>query len=128
MVVNFLTLLTVLTEAGLMEDVLLYGIRRGEMGLNKAVLAHAIHISVSPEAAASLIIEWEHARVAVRDRNQKCAKILSEARAQVDTLMKQELCGHQITETHGDPSGGTDRDYQCLICGESVSYEYGRFT
>jgi hypothetical protein len=98
------------------------------MGLALEVLTHAIKSTPRPEEAAELIRKWETIRERVAARNAKAESIVREAEKKAKTLLAEPLCAHEVTKTHGDPSGNGDNSEECLICGEWASERSGRFT
>jgi hypothetical protein len=98
------------------------------MGLPSEVLAHAIRSTPYPEKAAELIQKYESIRDRVAARNAKAEAIVREAEKKAKTLLAEPLCAHEVTKTHGDPSGNGDNSEECLICGEWASERSGRFT
>jgi predicted nicotinamide N-methyase len=61
-------------------------------------------------------------------RDKKVEAIKKNAASKVAELMAEEICKHEITKYHGDPSGGSDSSEQCLICGDWIYEKSARFT
>jgi hypothetical protein len=98
------------------------------MGLPKEVIAHAIRSSPSPDKAAELIEKYESRREKVAARRRRAQSIRDRAEKEIEAIMQMDICQHEIRKTHGDPSGGSDRSEECLICGEFLSEKQVRFT
>jgi len=50
------------------------------------------------------------------NRDFKIAEIKKKAEEEIKSLMAEEICLHEFTKTHGDPSGGSDSMIECLVC------------
>lgn len=50
------------------------------------------------------------------NRDLKIENIRKKAEEEIRSLMAEEICLHEFTKTHGDPSGGSDSTTQCLVC------------
>lgn len=80
------------------------------------------------EKAAELIQKYESIRDRVAERKAKAEAIVKEAEKKAKALLSDPICGHEVTKTHGDPSGNGDNHEECLICGEWASEKSARFT
>lgn len=98
------------------------------MTLPVEVITHAIRSTPYPERAAELIQKYESLRGRVEARKQKADAILSNAKKQVEALLKEQLCLHEVRKRHSDPSGNNDTPEECLICGELLHEKPVRFT
>tara|TARA_R110000868_G_scaffold300198_1_gene560605 strand:- start:439 stop:735 length:297 start_codon:yes stop_codon:yes gene_type:complete len=98
------------------------------MGLPTEVLAFAIRSTPYPETAANLIQKFESIRNRAAERKLKAEQIRTDAEKKIKALLAEPLCAHEVTKTHGDPSGNGDNDEECLICGEWSRTKSGRFT
>lgn len=57
----------------------------------------------------------------IKDAKQQLAKLAKEYEeklAKISETIKenQKRCGHQLVETHSDPTGGSDKSVVCQIC------------
>lgn len=99
------------------------------MSLPREVLKYIMEsTSGCSEKSIDLIMEYESIRQRVADRNRRVATIKREAEERITDLMNQKICKHQVTKTHGDPSGNGDTTIECLICGEFIRERSVRFT
>ena len=88
------------------------------MDLPAEVVLRVLHRGLTPEATAKLLQDYSDIRAKVLDRDRKVAKIRKTAAEEIKKLEAEILCGHEVTKRHRDPSGGSDSDEECLICGE----------
>jgi hypothetical protein len=98
------------------------------MGLPRELVLRVIQMADSPEDAANLLQEYECRRERVSHRDKKVEGIKKNAALKVAELMAEEICHHEITKCHSDPSGGSDRSEECLICGDWICDKLVRFT
>ena len=88
------------------------------MDLPAEVVLRVLHKGLTPEATAKLLQEYSDIRAKTLDRDRKVARIRKTAAEEIKKLEAEILCGHELTKRHCDPSGGSDSDEECLICGE----------
>lgn len=98
------------------------------MSLPVEIITYAIRSTESPEKAAELIHKYEDIRNRVEARKKEVTETMSNAKKKAESLMKEQLCQHEVIKRLRDPSGGSDREEQCLICGEYLYQKEPRFT
>ena len=92
------------------------------MGLSTELLVEAIdRCHGNGQSSADLIQKWELQRQAVKDRDQRIREMHKKHEEALLSLMSSVLCSHDLLKRVADPSGGSDRTYECAICGEYVS-------
>jgi hypothetical protein len=93
------------------------------MTLSRELLVKVIgSVRGDPEKSAALIKDLESIRVKMENRKRKIEEIKKDADSKIKKLMGEIICTHEFTKVSYDPSGGSDIEETCLVCGES-----GRF-
>lgn len=82
------------------------------------VIDYVVRQGLSPEETMAKLCKYAGWCSRVNAREQKIRQIEAEADRKVRELRSEMLCCHDITETQGDPSGGSDSSCVCVICGE----------
>lgn len=93
------------------------------MDLPTEVVLRVLRRELTYEETAKLLQEYSDIRAKVLDRDRKIAKIQKIAEEQIGQIRKlrsEVFCNHDVTKSHGDPSGGSDSHEECLICGDIV--------
>ena len=99
------------------------------MTLSKELLTKIIKkVNGDPDSAADLIKSAESIQERIEDRRKKMARIQREADTEINQLMGEKICSHEFIRTYTDPSGGSDRTCQCMICYEYIYETKVRFT
>jgi len=98
------------------------------MDLPAEVVLRVLHRGLAPEDTVKLLQDYSDIRAKVLDRDRKIAKIRKTAQEQVKKLEDEVFCNHDVTKSHGDPSGGSDSHKECLICGDNIYEKCVRFT
>jgi hypothetical protein len=88
------------------------------MGLPKEVIEYAIRSTADVSAAALLIDTFDSRRDKVQARRRRAQAMRERVELEILAMMQIEICQHEVTKTHGDPSGNGDSSEECLICGE----------
>ena len=97
-------------------------------GLSKELVVHVLKNHPDPDLAAELLDHYASLRRRAYERVLMVSAIKKRAAKEIQELCDEVICKHEITKTHGDPSGGSDRYEECLICGEEVPGKPVRFT
>ncbi len=74
----------------------------------------------TPETLLPHLEELSKMRQRVLNRNSRITQVRKESAEKIKQLEAESLCTHEVTKTHGDPSGGSDSEVECLICGEWI--------
>jgi hypothetical protein len=87
------------------------------MELPDKVIKYVLMSNSSADEKFNLLDKFSRARSRTLERQKKVERIQKESATKIAELLKEVICDHEITEYHGDPSGGSDSEEQCLICG-----------
>lgn len=90
------------------------------MSLHPEVMIRIIKSTVNPEAAVDKIKSLENIQRQIIERDRQIEGIRKQAAKDIANLESIQFCNHEFLETCNDPSGGSDREKKCLVCGEYV--------
>lgn len=113
-------------------DVLIVGTlvceRNRKMGLSQDLIIQIIKTIPDPDLAAKQIKDYERIQDLILGRKDKIRQIRNKAHKEIEELMAEKICHHEFTRRCQDPSGGSDNEVECAICGENISHRAVRFT
>lgn len=98
------------------------------MDLPEKVVMYVLNQQLSRDETIDKLRSLSGARGLAASRNHQIDNIRKEAEKKIKALRDQQLCQHEVIETHGDPSGGSDSEDWCLVCGDCVTRKAVRFT
>jgi hypothetical protein len=84
--------------------------------LPKEVVVRVLSRGLAPAAAVWELERLSNIRAESRGVANKIQQIRAEAEAKISKLEARQICEHEYVESQGDPSGGSDRSYVCLVC------------
>lgn len=90
------------------------------MELPSEVVRHVLKQGLPESEAMSRLERYSEQRRKSHERSQKIERMQADHAAKIKKMLAEELCTHEVVKYHGDPSGGSDSDEQCLICGAYV--------
>lgn len=89
--------------------------------IRREVIEFVFRSSGSPEEAADKIERYELIRSRAIERSRKIAMMKSQTEKDIQRMLDEKFCDHDVRKTHGDPAGGSDSHEECLICGQEIS-------
>lgn len=98
------------------------------MTLPREVVLTVLSRGLTPEQAADKLEEYTRIRERVAANKRKSQDMIADTNAAVKALLDSVKCPHEVTCSHGDPSGNGDTAYECLVCGEWVYDKQVRYT
>ena len=91
------------------------------MDLHEKIMLAVLNMQLSSEDTVAKFRAISGVKAAVAKRRHQIERIRNDAEKKIKALEDQKLCTHEFIETHGDPSGGSDSEDWCLVCGECVT-------
>lgn len=98
------------------------------MDLHEKIMLAVLNMRLSPADTVAKFKAISGVKAAAAERRHKIDRIQKESALKIKALEDQQLCQHEFVETHGDPSGGSDSEDWCLVCGDCVTRKAVRFT
>lgn len=98
------------------------------MDLHEKIILAVLNMQLSPSDTYAKFKAISGVKAAAAKRRHTIERIRNYAEKKIKELESQQLCQHEFVETHGDPSGGSDSEDWCLVCGDCVTRKAVRFT